>query len=855
MLALEQFEKAQQCLVKAYQLDGSDPETAKDIGSIFLRLGNQNTALAWYEQALEIDNDYAPALNNIANIKRDLGSNHEAIDMYKRAIEIDPKLIQAYKGAAISFVVLGDLDHAASFAKQALAINASTPGINEILGIVFQNKSNPGQAFEYYQKELEINPKASNSLLNLGALLLQKGQFAAAVESLSKASTLAPSEHCFLLLAQAYQNLGKFKEAIAEYKKLDIGRAKNKMIPFNLGLCLLKTGNNIDAIEVFQIAVQLDKSFTPAWGNIGTALMNEGRHQEALTTIQKVLDLDPGDPTVHMILGGICKELGQLDQALAATLKSLELKPDNSDALMNLGGIYKEFGQLDQALTATLKSLELQADNPDALMTLGGIYKELGQLDQALAATLKSLVLKPDNPTVYMNLGGIYKEFGQLDQALAATLKSLELKPDIPDALMNLGGIYKELGNFKEANKAIGRSFDSKKLTLSLAIQGFEYYDSSNQTEKLKQAIENANKLFGSHNTASAIYNARLLFHDKEYKASLEALEAIDVTSLVSAYSSIRYYFFRGLTEEKLGLHEQAFNHFILAQKDERYRNITPTSSWDSIKSYKTLAVKIKPILAACPYPINSPVFLIGFPRSGTTLLDTVLRSHPSVEVVEEKDQLAIAEKMAIREFGKKIEDFADLEKAQLERLRREYLKRLHSQVKDPVKTIIDKLPLNIVKTPLVKILFPNAKMILAIRHPCDSVLSCFQQTFEPNPSMANFNSLEGSIIFYSKVMTAWNKYCNSFPIDHHIIRYEDLVEDFNGSMTKVLDYLDIEWNDSIKDYRRTALKRGSFNTPSATQVAQPLYRTSIGKWRNYRGHFEEYFPLLNPWIKQWRYT
>ncbi|WP_186539242.1 class I SAM-dependent methyltransferase [Synechococcus sp. BIOS-E4-1] len=462
MLALEQFEKAQQCLVKAYQLDGSDPETAKDIGSIFLRLGNQNTALAWYEQALEIDNDYAPALNNIANIKRDLGSNHEAIDMYKRAIEIDPKLIQAYKGAAISFVVLGDLDHAASFAKQALAINASTPGINEILGIVFQNKSNPGQAIEYYQKELEINPKASNSLLNLGLLLLQQGKAAIAIEPLSKVAAINPDEQCSLLLAQSYQNVGEFKKAITEYKKLDLSKSQNKIIPFNLGLCLLNIGSNIDAIEAFKIAIKIDESFIPAWGSIATALINEGRHQEALAATKKILDLDPNNPTALTNLGGIYKNLGDLDQALTSTLKSLELKPDNPDAHANLGSIYQDLGNLDQALTSTLKSLELKPDNPAAHMNLGGIYKELGQLDQALAATLKSLELKSDNPTAQMNLGTIYQNLGNLDHALTSTLNSLELQPDNPAVYINLSGIYMDLGNLDQALTSNLKSLELK---------------------------------------------------------------------------------------------------------------------------------------------------------------------------------------------------------------------------------------------------------------------------------------------------------------------------------------------------------------------------------------------------------
>ncbi|WP_156486849.1 tetratricopeptide repeat protein, partial [Prochlorococcus sp. MIT 1303] len=265
-----------------------------------------------------------------------------------------------------------------------------------------------------------------------------------------------------LLLAQAYQNLRQFDEAIVEYKKLNINRPKNKLIPFNLGLCLLEIGDNNAAIEAFKGSIQLDGSFLTAWGNLGNALKGEGRLKEAIQATQKVLDLEPNNPTAHMNLGLIHKDLGELEQALTSTLTSLELQPDNPTGHMNLGLIYQELGQLDQALTSTLKSLELKPDNPAAHMNLGGIYKDLGELEQVLTSTLKSLELQPDNPTGHMNLGLIYQELGQLDPALASTLKSLELQPDNPTAHMNLGGIYKELGQLDHALASTLKSLELK---------------------------------------------------------------------------------------------------------------------------------------------------------------------------------------------------------------------------------------------------------------------------------------------------------------------------------------------------------------------------------------------------------
>ena len=256
--------------------------------------------------------------------------------------------------------------------------------------------------------------------------------------------------------------LGQFEKA-QHYltKALQLDQI-DKIIPFNLGLCLLRIGSNIDAVEAFKLAVKLDDSFLPAWGNIGSALINEGMHREALPATLKVIELDPTDPTAHMNLGNIYKNLENLDKALASTLKSLELKPDNPDALTNLGGIYKDLGNLDQALVSTLKSLELKPNNPNAHMNLGNIYKDLGNFDNALASTIKSLELMPNNPTAYMNLGSIYKDLGNFDKALAFTLKSLELKPDNPTAHMNLGSIYKDLGKLDQALASTLKSLELK---------------------------------------------------------------------------------------------------------------------------------------------------------------------------------------------------------------------------------------------------------------------------------------------------------------------------------------------------------------------------------------------------------
>ena len=138
-------------------------------------------------------------------------------------------------------------------------------------------------------------------------------------------------------------------------------------------------------------------------------------------------------------------------------------------------------------------------------------------------------------------------------------------------------------------------------------------------------------------------------------------------------------------------------------------------------------------------------------------------------------------------------------------------------------KLIIDKLPLNTISIPLINLLFPNAKIIFTHRHPYDTVLSCFQQTFKPNESMANLRTLKSSAVIYDRVMDVWGIYTNKLNLNFITSKYENLIEDFDSHTSRILDFLEVGWDERVKDYRNTALDRGKINTPSYSQVVQPL--------------------------------
>jgi len=184
------------------------------------------------------------------------------------------------------------------------------------------------------------------------------------------------------------------------------------------------------------------------------------------------------------------------------------------------------------------------------------------------------------------------------------------------------------------------------------------------------------------------------------------------------------------------------------------------------------------------------------------------------------------------------------------------YFEELKKHIEVGKKQIlVDKLPLNILQLPLINQVFPNARYIIALRHPLDCVLSCWMQEFKLNPAMANMIELERIVDFYGVAMSILKLCEERYSLDTHRIRYEDLVLDFEGNVSSLLTFLDLKWEEKLRSYQKTALARGKINTPSYSQVIKPLYKTASYRWKNYEEYLEPYKSRLAPWIKEYGYS
>ena len=273
----------------------------------------------------------------------------------------------------------------------------------------------------------------------------------------------------------------------------------------------------------------------------------------------------------------------------------------------------------------------------------------------------------------------------------------------------------------------------------------------------------------------------------------------------------------------------------------------------------------------------NPPVFLIGFPRSGTTLLEQVLDAHPGIQAMEEPPTIGTVLRQAVawmnasaqkhgalrglqgwkQQWMASFDYLRSLSDTQVKELRQTYYTIVNEQLRhDKSKLLLDKMPLNTVDIGLILKLFPDAKFVVALRHPCDCVLSSYMQSFQMNDAMANFLDLDSAASFYRNVMALLDQYQQVFDLQGRVctVRYEDLIHNFNGEAGRLLDFLGLDWDDAVTRYDEHAKARGTLATPSYQGVTQKIYSASKERWRHYAKWMEPVLPHFREAAERYGY-
>ncbi len=630
----------------------------------------------------------------------------------------------------------------------------------------------------------------------------------------------------FNILGAAYMGLRNLDGAIASFSRAVQLKPGFAPAHNNLGVALKDKGRLAEAVASFSKTVQLKPDFAEAYNNLGIALKNDGRLKEAIASFGKALQLKPGYAEAHSSLGTALQAHGRLDDAIASYDKALQIKPDIAEAHNNRGVALNYLGRFDDAIASFGNALRVKADYFDAHNNMGLAIQGQGRMQEAIGSFSKALQIKPDYAEAHNNLGVSLHSLGLLDEAIASFGKALAIRPNYPEAHSNLCGLYEK----------------------------------QNSLEELEGTLEEATRLCGEDHLEILFRLAQLASRKNQQEAAAGYLNRIQVEKIQPSLKA-SYFSLLGKSYDKLGRSDEAFTAFVnqndLTLASAEAKKFSCDGYLTSIQMRKDdWATDVRPkwVRSVAAAGQISPTFMVGFPRSGTTLLDTILRSHPGISVVEEKPMAGAMSKAF--DQGHTIENFNGLSEAGALDLRAVYFNELkkHLDGDGGGKLVVDKYPLNIVHVGLIHRVFPDAKFILALRHPCDCVLSCFMQTFKLNEAMINFLSLEQSAELYAAVMELWFAYRQKLNLDFHVLKYEDLVQDLEGTCKPLIRFLGLEWDDNLHNYQKTASERGSINTPSYSQIVQPLYKQASGRWINYRKQMEPVKPVLQPWIEAFGY-
>ncbi len=622
----------------------------------------------------------------------------------------------------------------------------------------------------------------------------------------------------------------------------------------NLAQVLVIKGRNDIAKKILHKAIELNANYLKPYSNLASIFVGEGNLHKAEFFLRKSLEINPKDVNNLVNLGCVLKDLGNSEQAEKYLRDALEINPRYDFALINIGAVLNELGKIDEGEKFLRRALKINPDSPMALNNLGNILSKKNKNMEAELSYRKAIKLKPDFSLAYNNFASHLSKQGNLIDAEKFTEKAIKYNSKFELAYVNLGSIKIDLDKLSEAEELFLKAIEINE-NFNYAYRNlFRLYEKRNDIKKLNHTL---NKFSENKSITNEIllFKARICFREKNYTQAKKLIDQIsdDWIEKTDHHTNILYWSYRAFIEEKVRNFDKAFKCFEKSQLNLRYKDFNPKIFQNYIHTYRKNLDNKSFLTKNEQSKINAnlPVFLIGFPRSGTTLLDTILRSHSEIDVLEEKPIINSVEQIIKTKFKCSLDKLHELNTLDLDFLRDQYLKILksNSDVKKNAKILIDKFPFQTVCLPLINLLFPKSKIIFTHRHPYDTVLSCFQQTFEPNNAMSNFRSIDSTSEIYDLTMRMWLDYKDKLKMDFINSKYEDLVSDFDNHILKILDFLDLSWEENLKNYRDTAYKRGKINTPSSSQVVQPIYKSSIEKWKNY----EKFFKNSNQYLDKWK--
>jgi tetratricopeptide (TPR) repeat protein len=648
------------------------------------------------------------------------------------------------------------------------------------------------EALPELRRTTVLMPEDVEAHRNLGATLCARGQWEEALASLRRALAIAPDDaEALNSAANALRALGRAQESIALYQRALGINSRFAEAQNNLGNAYLELGQCAEATACYRLALELQPQSAHLHCNLGNALRQLGQFDEAVEASRHAIALEPRLAPAHLNLGVSLTVLGQREQAVASYRQAIALNPGYSEALENLANTLRDLGQRREALDLYRQGVELQPQRAESHCNLGNALFELRQLEEALASFERALALRADYPAAHLGLAATLRMLDRAAEAEASCSAALAIDREHPEALVLLGELQADRGRFTEAR------------------------------EQFERAIARDPRFAPAYCSVAA--HRRMTGTDQAWLADVQAL----LSSPLPLRDEVSLRYALGKYWDDVGNYDEAFVSYRQANELSKrygwgYDHARLAARVDRI--IDTLTGTRLRALQAYGLPSELPVFIIGMPRSGTSLSEQILASHQAVfgagEVRHWDGAYTALERAGYPEHNTG---------ADLARLARDYLERVKARAGAALR-VIDKMPANFLYAGLIHAAFPGARFIQMKRHPIDTCLSIyFQDFYSVGPYVNDLGNIAHYYGEYLRIMRHWRTVLPAVSLLE--VPYESLIADQEGWTRRMLEFIGLPWDPRCLEFERADRV---VITASRWQVRQGITTASAGRWRNY---------------------
>jgi tetratricopeptide (TPR) repeat protein len=687
------------------------------------------------------------------------------------------------------------------------------PGQALILAEQKRRRGFLADADELTRRAALAEPDNAEAAHMLGLIAHQSGKNAEAVDHLRRAIAIKPDVALYHAnLGEMCRLSGRTEEAIAAGRRAIELDPNNAGAHSNLGIALFDQGKFADALALYQRAIALDGNFAQAHSNLGNALQRLKRFAEAEPSYRRAIEQQPSFADGWNNLGTCLRELKRSDEAETVYRKALELAPNNPDTLDNLALALKDLNRLDEAADLLRRALVIESNSDKLYLHYGSVLLDQHKTEEAAAAVERAMALNPNDHDNVNMMGRIAFDRGDLEESLAFYRRALSIKPDLADAHNNMGNTLKELGRLREAEEAY------------------------------QEALRIDPDIAGAYTNLA---DSKTFKPGDPHLAAMEALAA--KTDGLSKDDRMQLDFGLGKAYADLKDYPRSFKHYLAGNAAKRAT--LPYDEANTLRLFDRIEAVFGKDLIRAKFgggdPSTTPIFVVGMPRSGTTLIEQIVASHPLVHGAGELQTLndVILEVRGPDGNTVPFPEFVPAANATaLRQIGARYLALVRALAAKRgaanAAYITDKMPSNYYFAGLIRLALPNAKIIHSMRDPVDTCISCFSKLFSAEQNHTyDLGELGRYYKRYEQLMAHWRRVLpQGSMLD---VQYEDVVANLETQARRIVAYCGLPWDERCLSFHKTDRP---VRTASATQVRQPIYKSAVGRWRVYE---KELGPLL----------